>query len=159
MTTRDVEELAARFYPRFEGGWRVAEVVGRTLMLVAVVATLFGLLGGGPVYLWTRTVSAAGVSVTYQPVARFGTPSGLDVTIPVAPGAKEVAVTLPDAIAGGFDLQSVTPRPTRWKPGDGAMRLAFTPMPDADKMVVHLGGMPPSEGWLTLSARLDRQRR
>ena len=82
-------------------------------------------------YLWTRTVSAAGVSVTYQPVARFGTPSGLDVTIPVAPGAKEVAVTLPDAIAGGFDLQSVTPRPTRWEPGDGAMRLAFTPMPDA----------------------------
>ena len=41
------EELAARFYPRFEGGWRVAEVVGRTLMLVAVVATLFGLSAAG----------------------------------------------------------------------------------------------------------------
>lgn len=150
-------ELATRFYPRFEAGWRSAEVIGRTVMLVVIVATLLGLLGGGPVYLWTRTVSVGGLAVTYQPVARFGTPSGLDMKIPVSPGAKDVAVTLPDAIAGGFDLQSVTPRPTRWQPGDGEMRLTFTPMAGADKMVVHLGGMPPSEGWLTLSARLDGQ--
>lgn len=149
------DELSARFYPRFEARWRAAEAVGRTLMLVAIVATLFGLLGGGPVYLWTRTVSDGGLSVTYQPVARFGTPSGLNVTIPVEAGAKEVAVTLPDAIAGGFDLQSVTPQPTRWEPGDGSMRLAFAPKPGAERMVVHLGGMPPSEGWLTLSVQLD----
>lgn len=149
------DELAARFYPRFEARWRLAETTGRAVMFAIIVATLFGLLGGGPVYLWTRTVSAGGVSVTYQPVARFGTPSGLDLTIPVQAGAKEVAVTLPDAIAGGFDLQSVTPQPIRWEPGDGAMRLVFAPNSGAARMIVHLGGMPPSEGWLTLSVQLD----
>ena len=61
---------------------------GRALMLVVIAVTLFGLLGGGPVYLWTRTVSAEGLNITYQPVARFGTPSGLDVTIPVPTGAR-----------------------------------------------------------------------
>lgn len=151
------DELASRFYPRFEARWRTAEVIGRTLMFIVIAATLFGLLGGGPVYLWTRTFSAGELSVTYQPVARFGTPSGLDVTIPVAKGAKEVGVILPDAIAGGFDLQSVTPQPIRWEPGDSSMRLVFVPKPNAQRMVVHLGGMPPSEGWLTLSVQLDGQ--
>lgn len=151
------DELAARFYPRFESRWRVAEVVGRTLMLVMIAATLFGLLGGGPVSIWKHTVSTGGLSVTYQPVARFGTPSGLDVTIPVTSGAKEVAVTLPDAIAGGFALQSITPQPTRWEPGSGSMRLVFVPMPGAERMIVHFGGMPPSEGRLMLSVQLDGQ--
>lgn len=151
------DELAARFYPRFEAGWRVTEMLGRAIMFAAIIATLLGYLGGGPVYLWTRTVSSGGLSVTYQPVARYGTPSGLDVSVVVPPGAKDVAVALPDGIAGDFDLQSITPQPVRWEPGEATMRLVFVPEPDARRMVVHLGGMPPSEGWLTLSARLDGQ--
>ena len=151
------EELAGRFYRPFEARWRTAEVVGRSVMSAVIAAALAGLLGGGPVNIWTRTVSAGGLRVSYQPVARFGTPSGLDVTLPVAAGAKEVAVTLPDVIAGGFDLQSVTPQPIRWEPGAGSMRLAFVPKAGADLMVVHLGGMPPSAGRLALSAQLDGQ--
>ena len=85
-------------------------------------------------------MSGSGLSVPFQPVARFGTSSRIDVTIPVEAGAKEVAVTLSDAIAGGFDLQSVTPQPTRWESGDGSRGCLRARVRGG-----HLGGMPLSE--------------
>jgi len=41
------EEIENGFYPRFENGWRHAEVVGRCLMVVFIAGCVGGLLGPG----------------------------------------------------------------------------------------------------------------
>lgn len=71
------DEIKAGFYPNFERGWSRAELVGRAVMLVVVGATLAGLLGGGPVSLWTRKAVSGPLEVEYAPVVRFGTPTSL----------------------------------------------------------------------------------
>jgi hypothetical protein len=150
------EEIKAGFYPEFEQGWRRAELVGRVLMLVVVGATLGGLLGGGPVSLWTRKATNGLLEVEYAPVVRFGTPTGLTIRVAAAPGQDRVAVTLPGSIVQRYGLQSIYPQPIESQAGpDRSMRLVFPVQPGAQMAVIQVGGMPAGGGLMRLSARLD----
>ena len=121
------DEARAGFYPDFERGWRRAELAGRAAMLLVVGATLAGLLGGGPVSLWTRKVRIGGLEVEHAPVVRFGTPTGLTVRATAAPGQDRVAVTMPASLV----------------------------QPGAREAVIQIGGMPVGGGLMRLWARLD----
>ena len=150
------EEIKAGFYPEFEQRWRRAELVGRDLMLVVVGATLGGLLGGGPVSLWTRKATSGPLEVEYAPVVRFGTPTGLTLRAAVSAGQDRVAVTLPGSIVQRYGLQSIYPQPIESQAGpDHSMRLVFPVQPDAQMAVIQVGGMPAGGGLMRLSARLD----
>jgi len=149
------EEIKAGFYPDFERGWRRAELAGRAVMLLAVGATLAGLLGGGPVSLWTRKAGSGPLQVEYAPIVRFGTPTGFTVRAAVAAGQDRVAVTLPGDIVKRFGLQSVFPQPLEWAAGDGgSIRMLFPVQPGAREAVVQVGGMPAGGGPMRLSVRL-----
>lgn len=150
------EEIKAGFYPDFERGWRQAELIGRTVMLLAVAATLGGLLGGGPRSLWTRYASAGPLRIEYAPVVRFGTPTGITIHAPAEPDRDKVAVTLPANIVQEYGLQSVFPQPVEWKTGDhGDIRMSLPVQPGTHEAVVQVGGMPAVEGMLHFWARLD----
>lgn len=150
-----LEEIKAGFYPDFERGWRRAELIGRAVMLLAVGATLAGLLGGGPVSLWTRRVQSGPLLVEYSPVVRFGTPTGFTVRAAVAAGLDRVAFTLPADIVKRYGLQSVFPQPLEWATGDGgSIRMLLPVQPGAQEAVVQVGGMPAGAGRMRLSARL-----
>ena len=155
------DEIKAGFYPRFEQGWRRAELAGRAVMLLVVGATLAGLLGGGPATLWTRKATAGPLEVEYAPVVRFGTPTGLTLRAAAAPGQDRVAITLPADIVRRYGLQSVFPQPIEWQAGewqtgkDGTLRMLFTVQPGASGVVVQVGGMPAGGGMMHLQAKLD----
>ncbi len=150
------EEIKAGFYPEFERGWRRAELIGRAFMLLVVGATLAGLLGGGPVSLWTRRVQSGPLQVEYSPVVRFGTPTGFTVRAAPAMGQDKVAVTFPADIVKRYGLQSVFPQPLEWATADGGgIRTLFPVQPGAREAAVQVGGMPAGGGMLRLSARLD----
>ncbi len=150
------EEIKAGFYPEFELSWRKAELVGRAVMLLVVGATLAGLLGGGPVSLWTRKAEAGPLQVEYSPVVRFGTPTGLTIRAATRPGQDRVAITLPASIVRRYGLQSVFPQPVEWATGgDGGIRMLFPVQPGAQGAVVQVGGMPAGGGLMRLSARPD----
>jgi len=150
------EEIKAGFYPDFERGWRRTELIGRSVMLLAVAGTLAGLLGGGPVSLWTRTAAAGSLQVQYAPVVRFGTPAGLTIRATPAPGQDRVAIVFPPAITKGYGLQTVFPQPLESAGGErGDIRMLFPVSPGAHAVVVQVGGMPAGGGLLRLSARLD----
>lgn len=150
------EEIKAGFHPGFEHGWHRAELLGRAAMVLIVGATLAGLLGGGPVSLWTRTVKAGGLKVEYAPIVRFGTPTGFSVRAAAAPGQDKVAIIFPADIVASYGLQSVFPQPLEWAAGERDIRLVFQVQPDAREATVQVGGMPATEGgMMRLSARLD----
>lgn len=150
------EEIKAGFYPDFERSWRRAELVGRAVMLAAVAATLAGLLGGGPVSLWTRKAVSGLLEVEYAPVVRFGTPTGLTIRAAAPPGQDRVAVTLPGSIVQRYGLQSIYPQPVESQSGpDGSMRLVFPVQPGTQAAVIQVGGMPAGGGLMRLSARMD----
>jgi len=149
------DEIKAGFYPDFERGWRKAELVGRTVMLLAVGATLVGALGGGPVSIWTRRAKAGALEVEYSPVVRFGTPTGLTIRVAATPGQERVAVTLPGDIVKRYGLQSVFPQPLEWAAGEGGgICMLFPVQPGAHEAVVQVGGMPAGGGRMHLSAQL-----
>ena len=149
------DEIKASFYPEFERGWRTAELVGRAVMLLAVAATLGGLLGGGPRSLWTRHTSAGPLRIEYAPVVRFGTPTGVTIRAAAEPNGAKVAVTLPANIVQEYGLQTVFPQPAEWKTGEhGDIRITLPVQPGAHEAVAQLGGMPAVEGLLHFWARL-----
>lgn len=150
------EEIKAGFYPDFERGWRRTELIGRSVMLLAVAASLAGLLGGGPVSLWTRTAAAGSLRVQYAPVVRFGTPTGLTIRAAPAPGQDRAAIVFPPDIAKGYGLQTIFPQPLESAGSErGDIRMLFPVAPGAREVVVQVGGMPAGGGLLRLSARLD----
>lgn len=149
------EKIKAGFCPDFEKGWRKAELVGRAVMLLAVGATLVGLLGGGPVSLWTRKAGAGPLQVEYSPVVRFGTPTGLTIRVATVPGQERIALVLPAGIVRQYGLQTVFPQPVEWAAdADGGIRMLFPVQPGVREAVVQVGGMPAGGGWMRLSARL-----
>jgi len=149
------EEAKAGFYPDFERGWHKAELVGSAVMLLVVGATLAGLLGGGPVSLWTRKAKAGGLEIEHSPVVRFGTPTGLTIRATAPPGQDKVAITLPTSIVRGYGLQSVFPQPLEWRAGEHDIRMVFPVQPGAHEATIQVGGMPSGSGLIRLSARLN----
>lgn len=157
-TPRMPEQIKAGFYPGFERAWRRAEIAGRFVMLAVVAATVAGLLGGGPVNFWTRTVVAGSVQVEYSPVVRFGTPAGLTVHVAADQAQDRVAVSFPAAIVKRYALQTVFPQPLQWTAnGAGDVRMVFSVTPGAHEAVVQVGGMPAGGGLMRLSAWADGQ--
>lgn len=153
------EEIKAGFYPDFERAWRRAEIIGRFVMLAVVIASVAGLLGGGPVNFWTRTASAGSVQVKYSPVVRFGTPAGLTVHVAAEPGQDRVAVSFPASIVKRYALQTVFPQPVEWTANvAGDVRMVFPVTPGEHGAVVQVGGMPAGGGLMQLSAWADGQR-
>ncbi len=124
-------------------------------MLLVVVATLGGLLGGGPATLWTWRVASGPLEVEYAPVVRFGTPAGLVLHAAAAPGADSVAVTLPARIVKRYGMQGVVPAPLSSAAGRDELRMVFPVQAGAREVTIQVGGMPAASGLMRLWARLD----
>lgn len=148
------DEIRQGFYPRFENGWRRAELAGRAAMLLVVLVDLGGALGGGPATLWTWQAGGGALKVDYPPVVRFGTPTGLTLRAAVRPGQEEVVLTLPADIARTFALQDTVPRPVRTAAGAHDLAMAFPVSPGADSVEVQVAGQPATTGRMRLWARL-----
>ncbi|RZK84641.1 MAG: hypothetical protein EOO66_23330, partial [Methylobacterium sp.] len=149
------DELDQGFYPAFERKWRIGAWTMRALMAAIIVATMVGLLGGGPVSLLTLKVKNGPVTVEYAPIVRFGTPTGLVIDADVAEGQSEVVVTLQKSLVEKYGLQSVIPQPKEWRTGTaGDVELVLAVQPGAKRAVVRLGGMPAGAGPMGMWARL-----
>ena len=149
------DELARGFYPEFERRWRLGAWTVRALMAVTIVATMVGLLGGGPVSLLTFKVNNGPITVEYAPIVRFGTPTGLVIDADVSDGQSEVVVTLQKSLVEQYGLQSVFPQPKEWRTGTaGDVELVLAVQPGAKRAVIRLGGMPAGAGPIGMWAKL-----
>lgn len=148
-------EIAAGFYPRFEDGWRRAEVVGRALMLVFVLACLLGLLGQGIFSERSAANADRSIVLRYEPVVRYGAPTAILLDTRVPAGGDRVAVTMAKELVDLFGLERITPQPSRWEAGDDGIRLEFPVLPGAERVFLRFSGSPSFRGGARLWARLD----
>ena len=149
------DEIAAGFYPRFEDGWRKAEVVGRAVMLLFVLACVLGLLGQGPLSQRSAANPDRSIVMRYEPVVRYGAPTAIVLDTRVPPGGDRVAVTMSKDLVDLFGLERITPQPSRWEAGDEGIRLEFPVLPGAERVFVRFSGSPSFRGGASLWAKLD----
>ncbi|WP_237479217.1 hypothetical protein [Lichenibacterium dinghuense] len=149
------DEIAAGFYPRFEGGWHRAELVGRAAMLAFVAVCGLGLLGQGPLGERNAANVDRSISIRYEPVVRHGAPTTILLDTKVPPGGDKVAVTVAKELVDQFSLEHLTPQPARWEAGDDGIRLEFPIQPGAARVFLRFAGSPSFLGSSRMWARLD----
>jgi hypothetical protein len=69
------DEFEVGYNQDFEASFYRAALVGRTLMLLFVIGAIAGLYGRGPFSHATLNAAGGTLTVDYEPVARFGTPT------------------------------------------------------------------------------------
>jgi hypothetical protein len=126
----------------------VVQRVGWGILAVLVIGGLVGLLGRGPLSKTTRLVPASALEVKYERLARFRTPTTLEVRVidrqPAASGRLRLKLIGP--LTETVPLQRVVPIPIAAEPLDdgaiftfaadsgprpGSMRVAFVQEPGA----------------------------
>ena len=150
------DEVEVGYDAGFEHRWRIAELVGRAVMLVVVVAALFGLFGRGPYSHHTIVAPASGLLVDYEPVARYGDIT--QITFHATPRACADGMTLwvDSKMIEPMDLQNTMPRALFATPLSDGVLLHYDLKPTGCRnTLVRLFVKPASVGLVALRARLD----
>ena len=150
------EEIENGFYPRFENGWRHAEVVGRCLMVVFIAGCVGGLLGPGLFSERHAQNHDASLAADYDAVVRAGAPTTIKLETRVPPGGDQVAVTMSRDLVDDLGLSSITPAPQRWQAGNHNVRITFPVVAGQKRAFILLSGSPSFHGghkfWVHLDA-------
>jgi hypothetical protein len=149
------DELEVGFNQGFETGWHRAELIGRAVIVLVVAAGLAGLLGRGPFSHQSARTPDGLLSVDFEPVARFNTPTQVTLHVRPITGQDSVRLELSSTLVEPLGLQSIQPRPL-WESargGDVIARLAVPP--DVPELFVRLHLLPAVAGIEAITARLD----
>lgn len=150
-------EFEVGFSEQFEGRWHIVELFGRVLMAAFVAIAALGLLGRGP-FSHAHLASATGaLSVDFEPIARFGTPTV--VTLHIANPAdtpRRVAVRLGQTMIEPMGFTRSVPSPvTSAVSADGAT-LDFLIDPHQSDALIRFQLQPTGVGRIRLRAGAGR---
>ncbi len=148
------DELEVGFNADFELRWHRAEMAGRVLMLLFVLAAVAGLLGNGPLDHQTRYASPGALHVDYEPTVRYGT--GTQITFHIGSehaGADITHLFLSSSFVEPFGLQQISPQPLRSQATHAGMVLSFPLPPGASDVLVRVMAKPGAVGPVSLLAR------
>ncbi|WP_377045412.1 hypothetical protein [Roseomonas elaeocarpi] len=148
---------------RFEDRWWWWSRVGQAAMALVLLLALSGLLGRGPLSHHSLSSADGTLTVDYEPLARYGTPTQITLHVadarltPATGGGEEVRLVLSDLMAEPLGLQRAIPQPAGWSAGDGRIELRITAAPDALEQRIRLQAQPSAAGWVSLWARVGGQ--
>lgn len=105
--------------------WRIQRA-GWVLGLLLLAAALVGLFGNGPLSTATARSADGGIEVTYDRLARHGSPTQLkvDVRQPLA-GDGPVVVWLARDFLDGIEIEAIIPEPNRVVDSDARTGYEF----------------------------------
>jgi hypothetical protein len=155
-----MREQDSRSYPVHEdmplqyAFWTAERVLWVALAAILLLA-LTGVFAHGP--LSKRTVSDAGLSLTYERFQRVTAASRLTATIS-APDANETVLTLSPSFPQHFEITDIQPRPHRSSAGPRGLELGFLP-PAMGELSVVIWARPHVFGVFDLSATAEPQGR
>ncbi len=151
------DEIEVGYDQVFEHRWRHVALVGRTVMLLVVVAALLGLLGQGPFSHHTVTSASSRLSVDLEPVARFGNATQITLHARPVSCSQGMTIWLGSKFIEPMGLQSVLPRPLFTTPmADGMLMHFGLSHENCQNAVVRVFAKPTEIGYLPLKARLDQ---
>jgi hypothetical protein len=127
--------------------WSAERALWVALAAIMLVA-LTGVFAHGP--LSKRTVSDAGLSLTYQRFQRVTATSRATATIS-APQANEITLTLGPSFSQQFEISDIEPQPQRSSAGPRGLELSFLP-PASGTLSVAIWARPHAFGLFDLSA-------
>ncbi|TLU71675.1 hypothetical protein [Lichenicoccus roseus] len=154
-------ELEVGFNADFEKRWHGAELVGRVLMMMFVLAAVTGLLGNGPLDHHTLLSSPEALpadsrlAIDYEPAVRYGTGTQITFHLGARSGADTVRLFLGSNIVEPFGLQQIAPQPQRSVATHDGMVLTFPVPPGASDVLVRVMAKPGTVGPVGLLARED----
>lgn len=147
-------ELEVGFDADFELRWHRAELVGRVLMVLFVLAAVSGLLGNGPLDHHSIAASSGPLRVDYEPTVRYGTGTQISFHLgSEAAGEQETRLFLGSDIVEPFGLQQISPQPQRSEATHGGMILTFPLPPGSSDVLVRVMAKPGAIGPARLVAR------
>lgn len=148
---------------RFEDRWWRWSRFGQGAMVLVLLLALSGLLGRGPLSHHSLSSADGTLTVDFEPVARYGTPTQITLRVaearlvPAPGGGEEVRLALSDTAAAPLGLQRTIPQPIRWSAGGGRIEMQVAAVPDAAEQRIRLQAQPSAAGWVSLWARVGGQ--
>lgn len=138
-------DLTLHHDPQFQKREWAVQRAGWIGMLLVILAAAAGLFGPGPLSSARAGESGAAVQLEYQRFWRYLSPTRLQVRLaPAETRDGKAAIWLSQAYLDGFEVQTVTPRPSRvvaasdrqifefdFAPGDRPSTVTFNLLPDA----------------------------
>lgn len=118
------------------------------ILAIVILIALTGLLAHGP--LSQRTVTNAGLSLTYERFQRVTALARLNARISISYG-DEASLTLSPPFADNFQIADIEPRPLRSSAGPHGLELVFQ-SPAAGELSVVIWAHPRSFGRFDLTA-------
>ena len=149
-------EVQVGYDAAFEHRWRVAEIIGRVIMLLVVAAALLGLLGRGPFSHHTIGSAGSGLLVDYEPVMRYDDIT--QITLHAMPLSCDhgMRIWVNSKIIEPMGLQNSIPRPLSSTPLPDGLILHYDLKPGAcQNTLVRLFVKPSTVGPVPLKVRLD----
>jgi hypothetical protein len=112
------DEIEVGYDQGFETRWASVVGVGRSLILLVVVAAATGLFGRGPLSHRTVYSPRASLAVDFEPVARYDTSTLVTIHYTLPPGgpdttdaARPIRLHVSDQVAEPMGLQTLWPAP------------------------------------------------
>ncbi|MCQ8240919.1 hypothetical protein [Rhizosaccharibacter radicis] len=149
------DELQVGYDRMFEERWRRAELLGRAVMLLVVLAALAGLLGRGPFSHHSLRSPDGTLVVDFEPVARSGTDTQITLHLSPAACQEEAAIWLNGNFVEPMGLSGSQPMPLRSEARpDGVVIHVGTPRANCRDTMIRLFAKPTGAGPVRLQARL-----
>ena len=149
------DELEVGFNARFETGWYYASVASQCVMAALVAAALLGLFGRGPFSHRSVASDAGGLSMDFEPVARYATSTQVTLHLHPSPDQRTVEVTISPGTVEPLGLQRVLPQPTTERPGrHGGLILSVAIPPGEREALVRLMEQPAVIGRIPIECSL-----
>lgn len=149
------DELEVGYDLVFERRFHYAEIAGRAFLVLVVALALSGLLGRGPFSHESVRTPGGGLSVDYEPVARYDTPTQVTLHLHPVPGQSTSTVVIDTGFIEPMGLTAMEPTPLASVAHRGGLALTFGVQQTRADTLVRLELKPSVVGPVSMSATVD----
>lgn len=150
------DELAAGYDEDFESWWWRVEIGVWVVLSICILAGLLGLTGRGVLAKHLRRTSDAGLEVKYERVARYKTPTIIQIRLsPAVFQGKTAYLWVNRAIIEDMGTQRIIPQPLTSYPGENGIGYVFPVQEAGQPLFISLAEEPSRPGIFEQEMKTD----
>jgi hypothetical protein len=149
------DEFEVGYNAHFESRWYRAALIGRLIMAAFVLAALLGFFGRGPFSHRSVTSTLGGITMDYEPIARYATGTQVTLHLRPLPDQRMMDISISSGTVEPLGLQRILPQPSTERPGPhGGLVLSFEIPPGSQDAMVRLMEQPTVIGSVPIEVTL-----
>jgi hypothetical protein len=150
------DEFEIGFSPTFENRWHKAELAGRVVMILVMLAALLGFAGEGPFSHRTIVAPSHDFAVDFEPVARHSTATQVTFHLHPPAGAATVRLFLDSHFVEPMGMLRTDPRALASQTAGSGLILTYAvPAGATGDQLIRVVAQPNQIGPIRLSASMD----